>query len=106
MEAMLGVDSLTDDMVGAAAGGSGEDAGRVIASLENQVRAMTIVRLAPSPAQWHAVDDLVQQSLAAIADGLPTLRQSDLAGLRSFASAVISNKVRDFLREDAGDPKR
>src|SRR5262249_17337166 len=103
---MFGAESLDDGVVYAASRGSAADVNRIAATLAQQVRSMTIIRLTPSPGQWHAVDGLVQQALAAVLQGLPTLRQASVAGLRSFVSSIVSHKVADFLRASSGAPQR
>lgn len=59
---------------------------------------MVLIRLAPSPSQMHVVEDLTQQSLIAVAEGLSRLRNITLDGFRAFASRIVANKVADFLR--------
>jgi RNA polymerase sigma-70 factor, ECF subfamily len=101
---MFGTEPLNDDVVRAAVQGSADETRRIITALSQQVRTMILARLTGSPAQWHAVDDLAQQALTAILQGLPTLRQATVAGLRSFASSVVSYKVADLLRASAAAP--
>ena len=71
---------------------------RLIQLLMPRIHAMVLIRLAPSPSQMHSVEDLTQQSLVAVADGLCRLHNATLEGLRAFASRIVANKVADFLR--------
>ena len=99
MQPMFGAASITDETVRAAVRGDACERNKVLEALTSQVRAMITIRLSPTPAQFHAVDDLVQQSLIALSAGLDTLRDARLAALRSFASVVVGRKVADFLRK-------
>lgn len=96
---MFGAEAITDEAVRSAATGSPADCNRVIDALGPQVRAMIIARLAPNAAQFHAVDDLSQQALMAVTEGLQRLEDTTVAGLRSFTSVVVHHKVADFIRQ-------
>lgn len=65
---------------------------------------MIAVRFAPTPAQFHAVEELAQESLMALSKGLANLRSPTLDGLRSYASGIVTRKVATFLKE--AHPKR
>ncbi len=95
---MFGAESITDDIVRAAAGGSSADRERVMEALGLQVRAMVMVRLAPNAAQMTSVDDLSQQALMAVDEGLGRLEAPTVDGLRAFTSGVVQHKVIDFIR--------
>lgn len=99
---MFGVETITDEMVGSAAAGSKPDRERILEALSMQVRAMITARLAPTPAQLHAVDDLCQQALAAVSEGLGRLRIPTAVALRSFTSTIVARRVADFLERGAG----
>lgn len=64
-----------------------------------RVRSMVLIRLAPTRSQMHAVEDLSQQCLMAIADGICRLRAVNLDSFRSFTSRIVAHKVADFLRK-------
>lgn len=91
-------DFITDGHVERAAAGDSSARADVLAWLEPRIRTMVLVRLAPSPRQFVAVDDLAQETLMATMEGLAKLRVRTLAGLRSFSSTVASRRVADFLR--------
>lgn len=97
---MFGAEPITDETVRAAVQGDASDRNKVLEALTSQVRAMITIRLSPTPAQFHAVDDLAQQSLIALSEGLDRLRDVRVAALRSFASVVVGRKVADFLRQN------
>jgi len=65
-----------------------------------QVHRMAIARLNPRSHQWHAVDEIVQESLLAVTKGLPTLEQRTVGGFRKFLSRIVENKVIDRIRRE------
>lgn len=71
-------------------------------SMSDRVRLMVYARLNPSANDLSALEDITQQSLEALMTGLPTLTLQTAAGLRSFASTIVSRRVADFLRDPAG----
>ncbi|MCG8407391.1 MAG: sigma-70 family RNA polymerase sigma factor [Phycisphaerales bacterium] len=95
---MFASHSIDDEMVCAAVRGSNSDRDRIVQALTPQVRAMVMVRLMPTPAQFHTIDELTQESLMALSEGLDRLRQPTVEGLKSFVSKIVSHKVIDFLR--------
>ncbi len=95
---MADTGTILDEQVRAAARGSQADRDLLLQAIAPRVRAMIIIRLAPTPAQFHAVDDLSQQVLLGIAEGLERLKSDTAAGLRAFASRIAANKVADYLR--------
>jgi RNA polymerase sigma factor (sigma-70 family) len=97
------VTTITDEMVRAATNGSAVDRGLLLGRLAPQLRAMVLVRLAPSQNQWHAVDDLAQQATASVAQGLPGLRNPTTAALNAYASTVVTRAVANFLRQRASN---
>ncbi len=101
---MIGFETMTDDMVQAAAKGSASARERPLELVASRVRAMIVARLSPSPGQFHAVDDLTQQALLARSEGLVRMRRSAVGALHSFASVIVSRVVARFLHES--DPGR
>lgn len=94
---MFGAEAITDELVRSAVEGSIADRDQIVEALVEQVRAMVRVRLTPTPAQFHVVDDLTQQSLVALIEGFGRLQHQTVQGLRSFMSTIVSRKVADFL---------
>ncbi|MCP4249378.1 MAG: sigma-70 family RNA polymerase sigma factor [bacterium] len=72
-----------------------------------RVTAMVVARLSPMPSQWHAAEEIVQATMLALTTGLPRLENRCVAGLKSFASTIVTHKVADFLRGrgDGGSSK-
>jgi len=101
---MLGPAQLSDEVVARAAGGSQGDLHRLVEALEPQVRLMVAARLSPRRAQYHAAEDLVQQSLTAVAEGIGRLEIRTGAGLRAFTSGIVAHKVSDFLKGKGASP--
>jgi RNA polymerase sigma factor (sigma-70 family) len=102
---MLGPAHLSDEVVVRAAGGSQEDLHRLLEALEGQVRLMVAARLIPRPAQHHAAEDLVQQALTAVAEGIGRLEIRTGAGLRAFTSKIVAHKVSDYLQGRGSSPR-
>lgn len=96
----------TDSLVGEAAGGSQAAKAQLSERLLPRVRAMVIARLVPSPAQQHDIDDLTQDCLVAILDGVTGLREPKAAVLRAYASTIVSRKTADYIRKAAADANR
>jgi len=94
---MFGAETITDTQVADAAGGSESDREGIAMAIAPQVRAMVLVRLAPGISQDHAVEDLCQQALMDIIQGLATMRNPMVATLKRFASTVVSRRVADFI---------
>lgn len=59
---------------------------------------MVNARLNPTPAQAHAAEDLVQDVLLQLGEGLNALRARTAGGVRAFASTIASRRVADLLR--------
>ena len=74
----------------------------VARAMSDRVRLMVYARLNPSANDLAGLEDITQQSLEAMMVGLPTLKLHTAAGLRSFASTIVSRRVADFLRDPAG----
>lgn len=62
---------------------------------------MSIARLSPRPNQWHAVEEIVQEALAAASSGLLSLERADGAGFRAYLARIVEHKVADRLRRQA-----
>ena len=103
---MYGAESINDETVRAAVQGVASERNKVLEALASQVRAMITIRLSPTPAQFHAVEDLAQQSLIALSEGLTQLRDARVTTLKSFASVVVGRKVADFLRQNNNSKPR
>ncbi len=85
-------------MVQAAASGVSAERERIVQAMKPQVSTMVVVRLSPTPSQFPMVEDLSQQILLAIVEGLERLRSRTAAALKSYTSTVVTRKVADFLR--------
>lgn len=94
---MFGTAQLTDDLVAAAIRGCPDDASRIMEMISPQVRLMVTARLSPNPSQFHAVEELRQLSMVALADGLTRIRTPTVAGLKSYLRGIVSRKVADYL---------
>jgi RNA polymerase sigma factor (sigma-70 family) len=103
--AMLGPAHLSDEVVARAVDGSQGDLQRLVEALEPQVRLMVAARLSPSPAQYHVAEDVVQQALTAVAEGIGRLEIRTTAGLRAFTSRIVAHKVSDFLQGRGASPR-
>jgi RNA polymerase sigma factor (sigma-70 family) len=97
---MFGAVELTNDLVAAAAGGAVRARAQLLEALRPQARLMVLGRLSPTPAQWGAIEELGEQVLLALAEGLGRLEQCTVYGLRAFLSGIVAHKVADFLRTD------
>lgn len=95
---MTGVIELTDAVVQEAADGSEVARDRILAALRPRARLTVTARLSPTLVQVPAVDDLTEQSLAALAAGLTRLEDRTVTGLRAFLSGIVAHKVADFVR--------
>jgi len=71
-------------------------------SMSDRVRLMVFARLRPTDGDLSALEDITQQSLQALLEGLPELKLPTAAALRSFASTIVSRRVADHLRNPAG----
>ncbi len=98
------IEELTDDLVGLAATGDPGARSTVASALEDQVRGMVAARLTSAPGRWHALEDLSQAALLSVLEGLPTLENRTVGGLRSFTSTVVRRRIADFLRGRPGLP--
>lgn len=91
-------DLLTDELVGAAAGGSNEAREAILRILARRIPGMVSVRLNPSAAQHHVVEDLSQEVLLSIAEGLPTMRERTAMALKAMTSVITARRVADYIR--------
>ena len=99
---MLGAAKLTDAMVRAAAEGSREDLDQICKTLELQIRLMVLARLSPTPAQLDGVDDVAQEVLLALAEGISRLKNRTVDGLRAFASGIVTRQVAAWIKHPRG----
>ncbi len=100
---MTAVAELSDSVIVAASEGSDWARAQLLEVLAPQVRLMVRARLAPSPTQLGAMEDLAGQVLTALASGLGRLENRTAAGLKAFLSSIVKHKVADFIRE-SNDP--
>ncbi|MFQ5503058.1 MAG: RNA polymerase sigma factor [Phycisphaerae bacterium] len=96
---MFGAETISDERILAAVQGSESDRDWILESLGSQVRTMVMARLSPTPAQFHAVDDISQRSLIALAEGMSRLRSPTIGALKSYTSTIVSRKVADYIRD-------
>jgi len=94
---MQGTVDFTDETVCAAVEGSRPHLQRIAAAFEPHVRLMVAARLSPSPADYVAVDDLVQQVMMAISRNLARLQRRTVGGLKSYVSGIVRHAVSDYL---------
>jgi RNA polymerase sigma factor (sigma-70 family) len=101
---MVGAAEISDDQVAAAAAGASGEVDQVLRALEPQLRLMVTARLCATPAQYHAVEEIVHLVLVGLSTGIARLEHRTVAGLKAFASGIVSRKVSDFLkRRGEGD---
>jgi RNA polymerase sigma factor (sigma-70 family) len=93
---------LSDAEVVAAVEGGRAATDHVAREMAERVRLMAFARLKPSGRDLAALEDITQESLHALIAGLPTLKLPTVAGLRSFASTIVSRRVADHLRDPVG----
>ncbi|MCA9291165.1 MAG: sigma-70 family RNA polymerase sigma factor [Phycisphaerales bacterium] len=84
-----------------AADGNRHALDQLLEALQPQVHLMVAARLAATPAQFHAVEEIAQVSMIALVSALARLEHRTVAGLHAFLSRIVSNKVADFLRRRA-----
>ncbi|MCP3902536.1 MAG: sigma-70 family RNA polymerase sigma factor [Planctomycetes bacterium] len=95
---MFGAAGLNDELVRAASEGSQTARDRILEALAPQLRLMVAARLSPTPARFHAAEDVVQEVSVALAGARQKLRHRTVGGLRAYASAIADRKVCDLLR--------
>jgi len=98
--------AISDDLVAAVGGGDPNVQGRLLEALAPQVRIMVNARLNPTIAQTQLAEDLVQESLVALRESLASLERRTAAGLRAFASTIVSRRVTDALRDKLRTERR
>ena len=96
---MFGAAELSDEVVAAAAAeGSHAGLARVCEALLPQVRLMVWTRLMPTPVQATAMDDVTQEVMLALTEGISRLETRTVAGLKAFVSGIVAHKVADRLK--------
>jgi DNA-directed RNA polymerase specialized sigma24 family protein len=58
---------------------------------------MVAARLSPTPAQFHAVEDIAQDAALALLRGISRLKNRTVRGLVAFVSRIVSRKVCRFI---------
>lgn len=96
---MIAAGELTDELVCAAAAGDNRARGQLCAALLTRTRLMIMARLAPTPNQLCNVDDLSQDVMQAVIDGLPRLENKTVPGLMGYISQTVAHRVCDFIRQ-------
>jgi RNA polymerase sigma factor (sigma-70 family) len=89
---------VSDSVIVAAAEGSDWARARLLEAIAPQVRWMVRARLGPTPNQALAVEELADEVLWGLASGLGRLEIRTAAGLNSFLSTIVRNKVADYIR--------
>ncbi len=92
--------NLSDEVVEQAAAGNENAVDAIMQHVSPQVYRMATVRLSPQPHQWHAIDEIVQESMIAILKALPELKIRTVAGFRGYLSRIVDNKVIDCIRRE------
>ncbi|MFG0316440.1 MAG: RNA polymerase sigma factor [Planctomycetota bacterium JB042] len=90
---MTGIGRLNDDLVAAAARGSGDHVDALLERFRPWVTSAVLGHLFAGRRRLETVADLTQEALAAVARGLPKLNDPTESGLRRYTSAVIRNLV-------------
>jgi RNA polymerase sigma factor (sigma-70 family) len=97
--------AITDDLVAIAAAGDQVNARQqLFDAFIPQVRIMIHARLNSTIMQGHLVDDLLQETMLALSEGVQRLERRTVAGLRAFASTIVSRRVADALRDQRRGP--
>ncbi|UCD75794.1 MAG: sigma-70 family RNA polymerase sigma factor [Phycisphaerales bacterium] len=96
---MYGAADIDDEIVRLAAEGSRPELGRIMEALEPQLHLMVSARLSPTPAQFHAAEDIKQQVLLAVTTGVGGLRNRTVSGLKAYVSGIVMRTVAEFLRQ-------
>lgn len=99
---MSGVVDITDEQVASSVGGSEQDTDYVLRTIEPQVRLMVVARLSATSAQYHAVEEITHLAMVGLGNGISRLEKQTVAGLKAFASGIVSRKVSDFLKRRGG----
>lgn len=97
---MIGPSDINDSLIQQAASGDQDALNGLIQHVSPQVYRMTVARLSPRQHQWHAVDEIVQESLLALTKGLSGLEHRTVSGLRGYLSRIVENKVVDRIRRE------
>lgn len=93
---------ITDTIVASAVEGSATAVECVARIMDQRIRLMVYARLNPTASQHGLIDEISQQSMEALLQGLPTLENRSVGGLRAFASTIVARRVADYLRDPAG----
>lgn len=93
---------MTDEQVQAAVGGCTLARDGVLRALARRIPAMVSVRLNPSAAHHHVVEDLSQEVLLSVSEGLPRMREPTAIALKSLTSVITARRVADYLRSHKG----
>lgn len=89
--------SITDEVVCAAVRDSAARA-QLLEAAVSQIRGMVLARLAAEPDRWNAAEDIVQEVLVALDQGLARLQIVSAVGYFGFQSAIVTHKVQDHFR--------
>jgi RNA polymerase sigma factor (sigma-70 family) len=96
---MFGAAGLTDEAVGAAAEGSRSALAQISEAMLPQVHLMVLARLAPSAVELPTVEDIAQDVMLALTDGINRLEQRTVGGVKAFVSGIVAHKVSDLLKQ-------
>jgi len=99
---MFGAADITDELVASSVDGSEQDTDYILRAIEPKIRLMVTARLSATPAQYHAVQEITHLAMVGLGDGIGRLRKRTVAGLKAFASGIVSRKVSDYLKRRGG----
>ena len=98
IETMIGPAELTDEVVREAVKGVTPRRDTVLEAVVPQVRLMVAARLSPTPNRLHIIDDLTQECLLALTDGLQRLQVPTVDGLNAYLSGIVTHKLAEGAR--------
>ncbi len=93
--------NLTNELVAAAAAGDAIAIDRLIRWTIPAIRDLALVRLAARPGRFHTVEEIVQETAQAIANGVGRLSEPTVIRYKAYVRGIVDHKVADHLRRAA-----
>ncbi len=97
---MSSSEDLSESLVQAACTGASGARDRLLPAMRSRLVLMAAARLTAVPNRWCAVEEVVQESLVALLQGLDRLEDRTVAGLKRFAAGIVAHKAADYLKSD------
>ena len=89
---------MDDALVAAAVQGDRDAQSKLLAAVLPRLRKLALDRFDAADDRSDAIEDVAQNAIIALADGLKGLRRQTVEGVMAYASRILDHKIADSIR--------